>query len=291
MKNNKITIGQMAKLNHTTLATLRLYDEKGLLKPIEVNPKSNYRIYDVRQSMVFHMIQHNKDLGLSLKEIAAILDHSSADFLVHTYSQKVVELDRKMRELQWQKRELQKVLRWNDYFTHRPPKDTLTIGYVPSSHVYMKKAVRNYFQEDFGSVVYDLSCMEGELHKKKIRGVYPYNAFLTVKQEDFLAGRCRADRIGMIVPDDSTEKVKTETYESSTCACVYFEDFEQAPAYMEKLLAYCQQENCTLIGDVTCQIIGVLEAQDFRKTAETLRFQVPIQRDDSSAPSAESISG
>lgn len=95
----------------------------------------------------------------------------------------------------------------------------------------------------------------------------------------------------MIVPDDSTEKVKTETYESSTCACVYFEDFEQAPAYMEKLLAYCQQENCTLIGDVTCQIIGVLEAQDFRKTAETLRFQVPIQRDDSSAPSAESISG
>ena len=51
MKNNKITIGQMAKLNHTTLATLRLYDEKGLLKPIEVNPKSNYRIYDVRQSM------------------------------------------------------------------------------------------------------------------------------------------------------------------------------------------------------------------------------------------------
>lgn len=95
----------------------------------------------------------------------------------------------------------------------------------------------------------------------------------------------------MIVPDDSTEKVKTETYESSTCACVYFEDFEQAPAYMEKLLAYCQQENCTLIGDVTCQIIGVLDAQDFRKTAETLRFQVPIQRDDSSAPSAESISG
>lgn len=286
MKNNKITIGQMAKLNHTTLATLRLYDEKGLLKPIEVNPKSNYRIYDVRQSMVFHMIQHNKDLGLSLKEIAAILDHSSADFLVHTYSQKVVELDRKMRELQWQKKELQKVLRWNDYFTHRPPKDTLTIGYVPSAHVYTKKAVRNYFQEDFGSVVYDLSCMEGELHKKKIRGVYPYNAFLTVKQEDFLAGRCRADRIGMIVPDDSTEKVKTETYESSTCACVYFEDFEQAPAYMEKLPAYCQQENCTLLGDVTCQIIGLIDSQDFHKTAEVLRFQVPIQRDDNSAPLA-----
>lgn len=27
MKNNQLSIGQMAELNHTTLATLRLYDE------------------------------------------------------------------------------------------------------------------------------------------------------------------------------------------------------------------------------------------------------------------------
>lgn len=110
MKNNKITIGQMTKLNHTTLATLRLYDEKGLLKPIEVNPKSNYRIYDVRQSMVFHMIQHNKDLGMSLKEIAAVLDKSSMQFLADTYRSKLIALDEQIDELQWQKKEIQSVL-------------------------------------------------------------------------------------------------------------------------------------------------------------------------------------
>ncbi|WP_337378465.1 MerR family transcriptional regulator [Mitsuokella jalaludinii] len=291
MKNNKITIGQMAKLNHTTLATLRLYDEKGLLKPIEVNPKSNYRIYDVRQSMVFHMIQHNKDLRMSLKEIAAVLDKSSMQFLADTYRSKLIALDEQIDELQWQKKEIQSVLHWNDYFSHRPPNGTLTIGYIPSCRACVRTAVRDYFQEDFGSVVYDLSCMEGKLRQKGIRGIYPYHAFLTVKQEDFLAGRCRAARIGIAIPDDCTKKVETEAYESNTSACIYFEDFEQAPAYMEKLLAYCQQEHCTLLGDVTCQIIGVLDAQDFRKTAETLRFQVPIQRDDSSAPSAESISG
>ena len=47
MKNNRLSIGQMAELNHTTLATLRLYDENGLLKPVNVAPTNGYRIYDV----------------------------------------------------------------------------------------------------------------------------------------------------------------------------------------------------------------------------------------------------
>ena len=49
MKNNRLSIGQMAELNHTTLATLRLYDENGLLKPVNVAPTNGYRIYDVLQ--------------------------------------------------------------------------------------------------------------------------------------------------------------------------------------------------------------------------------------------------
>ncbi len=48
MKNNRLSIGQMAKLNHTTLATLRLYDRMGLLSPAYVNPETGYRFYDVR---------------------------------------------------------------------------------------------------------------------------------------------------------------------------------------------------------------------------------------------------
>ena len=66
MKNNQLSIGQMAKLNHTTLATLRLYDENGLLKPVNVAPTNGYRIYDVLQSTAFHIVQHNNELSLSL---------------------------------------------------------------------------------------------------------------------------------------------------------------------------------------------------------------------------------
>ena len=33
MKNKLLSIGQMAKMNHTTVPTLRLYDQLGLLHP------------------------------------------------------------------------------------------------------------------------------------------------------------------------------------------------------------------------------------------------------------------
>ena len=37
MDTKKLTIGQMAKLNHITKQTLRLYDKKGLLKPAYID--------------------------------------------------------------------------------------------------------------------------------------------------------------------------------------------------------------------------------------------------------------
>ena len=103
MKNNRLSIGQMAELNHTTLATLRLYDENGLLKPVNVAPTNGYRIYDVLQSTAFHIVQHNKELSLSLKEIKEVLDRSDFDFLSTVYQQKLVDLDRELKEILWKK--------------------------------------------------------------------------------------------------------------------------------------------------------------------------------------------
>lgn len=101
MKNNRLSIGQMAELNHTTLATLRLYDENGLLKPVNVAPTNGYRIYNVNvlQSTAFHIIQYNKELSLSLKEIKEVLDRSDFDFLSATYQRKLVDLDKELKEI------------------------------------------------------------------------------------------------------------------------------------------------------------------------------------------------
>lgn len=49
MDLQRLTIGQMAQLNHISEQTLRLYDREGLLKAQEVDLKSGYRYYHILQ--------------------------------------------------------------------------------------------------------------------------------------------------------------------------------------------------------------------------------------------------
>ena len=63
MKKQLMSIGKMAEINHTTVPTLRLYDEQGLLKPRFVDPQTGYRYYDEHQSARLDMISYMKELG------------------------------------------------------------------------------------------------------------------------------------------------------------------------------------------------------------------------------------
>ena len=65
MKNNYLSIGEMAKMNHTTISTLRLYDEMDLLKPAYVNEATNYRYYDIKQNARLDLIQYMKELQMN----------------------------------------------------------------------------------------------------------------------------------------------------------------------------------------------------------------------------------
>lgn len=46
----------MARLNHTTLATLRHYDKVGILSPVYVNPETGYRYAIMMFSSVWYFI-------------------------------------------------------------------------------------------------------------------------------------------------------------------------------------------------------------------------------------------
>ena len=60
----RLTIGQMAKLNQVSEQTLRLYDKEGLLVPCHRGGDNNYRYYDIKQGAILDMIQYMKSLGM-----------------------------------------------------------------------------------------------------------------------------------------------------------------------------------------------------------------------------------
>ncbi len=69
-----LRIGEFSKLAQVTIATLRYYDQQGLLKPAEVDSFTGYRYYTVSQLPRLNRILALKGLGFSLEQIAQGLD-------------------------------------------------------------------------------------------------------------------------------------------------------------------------------------------------------------------------
>lgn len=67
-------IGDFSKLSKVSVKALRYYDEIGLLKPARVDPFTDYRYYSADQLPRLNRILALKDLGLSLEQIARLLD-------------------------------------------------------------------------------------------------------------------------------------------------------------------------------------------------------------------------
>ena len=87
-----LSVGEMAKLNHVSEQTLRLYDRMGLLCPTERSSETGYRYYDIRQCAVLDMIQYMKALGMSLKDIRAQLqspDMASLESILHQRQEQI----------------------------------------------------------------------------------------------------------------------------------------------------------------------------------------------------------
>lgn len=67
-------IGDFSRLSLVSVKALRYYDELGLLKPARVDEFTGYRYYSASQLTRLNRILALKDLGLSLEQIALLLD-------------------------------------------------------------------------------------------------------------------------------------------------------------------------------------------------------------------------
>lgn len=72
-----LRIGEFSCLSQVTVKALHYYDEIGLLKAAQIDPLTNHRFYSVDQLPRIHRIIALKDLGLSLQQIALMLDNTS----------------------------------------------------------------------------------------------------------------------------------------------------------------------------------------------------------------------
>jgi DNA-binding transcriptional MerR regulator len=94
-----LKIGEFAWLSQVTVETLRHYDRLGLLKPDHLDQFTGYRYYSLAQLPRLNRILALKDLGLSLEEIARMLDQQvELDEIRSILKGQQAELEREIQE-------------------------------------------------------------------------------------------------------------------------------------------------------------------------------------------------
>jgi DNA-binding transcriptional MerR regulator len=118
-----IKIGEFSKLVQVPVATLRYYDQLGLLKPVAVDAMTGYRYYATSQLPQLHRILALKGLGFSLEQIAAVLAEGISPEqlrgmlrLRHAQiSQQLVDMQRQLVEVDVRLRQIEREGRLSAY--------------------------------------------------------------------------------------------------------------------------------------------------------------------------------
>jgi DNA-binding transcriptional MerR regulator len=91
-----LKVGQLAKQICLSVRTLHHYDEIGLLSP-SVRTSAGHRLYNTKDIALLHRIQALKQLGLSLQQIAELIQENSQP-LPDIIAQQIAILDREMAQ-------------------------------------------------------------------------------------------------------------------------------------------------------------------------------------------------
>ena len=72
-KRELFQIGEVARMFHLSVSSLRHYEKAGLLQPERVDTETGYRYYSVRQFECLNTIRYLRVLGMPLEQIADFL--------------------------------------------------------------------------------------------------------------------------------------------------------------------------------------------------------------------------
>lgn len=277
MRDHLLSIGEMAEANRVSIATLRLYDRMGLLKPSYRDAESNYRYYDIRQTSRLDIIRYLQNLGMSLAEIQALLEKEDIILIEQKLIERNNQIHQQMRDLEAMHEAVERAIQSIERYRKSPASGTISLEFIDQRHILYIPCQENFY--DGGVVAYEKAVGElrRELMRRNVPQLLSYSLGTSVKREDFQRQALVADKI-FIFGDKHLRDYGEDfqVIESGMFACIYLDDFDQEAEGARKLLAYCQANRFTPSGDYLCEEMTELNLFDHRKRNMFIRLQVPV---------------
>ena len=135
IKENLLSITELAKLRQVTSETLRYYDRIGLITPDYVDPQTRYRYYSIRQYEKLGTIKELRQLGMSIHDITDYFSgrnlRRSHQLLLH----QLELLEEEIRKQQLLSEILRRKLHFLSEITPPPPVDKVFCRAFPQRYM------------------------------------------------------------------------------------------------------------------------------------------------------------
>lgn len=275
-----LKIGDFSKLSYVSIKALRLYDQKGLLKPAKIDTSSGYRYYAASQLSRLNRILALKDLGFSLEQIKTLLaEDVSLENLQGMLRLKQDELHRQLKQEQARLVRVEARLQQIQQEGTMPTYDVVLKPITPLRVASIRETLPDYFA---------VGRLYGELGEYLAHQGKAERPFMTVwHDEGYQESDVDSEATAILQGDETiaesdshgtlrSDRVKLQTlpaYDQAACL-IYQGSYLQMPAAYQFLIQWIEANQMEIIGPNREFYIEGGEEQDNDSYVTEIQFPV-----------------
>ena len=271
----KLKIGEFSKMMQVTVKTLRLYEQKGLLQPDEVDEWTGYRYYNISQMQRLSSIRSLQGMGFSLAEIKEIFDNNPTVPPLEQLEQKIIDCQRQLHMLQ---RRLQLLLSLRDSRKEIIKMEKISIQTLPSIIVASHRdVIKNW--DALGPLCTDV--IGPEMHRLGCRCTMPGYCFTVEHDKEYKSTDIDIEYCEQVeeMGTDSAIIQFKHLPEVSTALCMaHYGPYDRFYESYTELFRYIEEHGYRIVGQHrTSYVDGIWNQKDPEKWLSIL--QVPVSKE------------
>ena len=238
------SIGDVAKLFHISVSSLRHYENVGLLTPEHIDSDSGYRYYSTRQFEVLNTIRYLRVLDLPLSEIADFLGNRDVERIEEKLSQQKEAVIAKQAELKRIERKIDNRLRMIADAKNSEFDSVKLINKEPCRIVWVRDSLKIRSFLDMETPIRKLEEMQAEAL------VFLGKVGVGISEES-LKKNCfdSYDGIFLILDEEDRFSGETMALPETLCVSVRFHgSHAESPEQYRKLINYIEEHKLEISG-------------------------------------------
>lgn len=243
-KKTLFPIGEVSKLFHISVSSLRHYENIGLLTPEYISPESGYRYYGPSQFEVLNTIRYLRALDMPLSQIEDFLQNRDIGRIEEKLRQQKEAVLQKQRELKRIERKIDHRLSWlRD--AQLTPLDTVSLVRLPPCRiVWVEAPLKIDGFQDMEAPIRKLDQSDAEAV------VFLGKVGLGISAEHLRAAQTdRYDGIFLALDEEDVYTGETVRLPETLCVRLRFRgSHTEAQAQYRKLLGYIQKHRMEILG-------------------------------------------